>query len=111
MEQDVTSTLKNLMNKILSPREERLVRGYYFEKKSMVELAEEINLSTTRADQIIRKSLFKLSKHYGALDKCGIKEVFPGVGNTSALEMKNDHGSFTIIKKKQKEKHNDYMER
>jgi RNA polymerase sigma factor (sigma-70 family) len=111
MEQDVTSTLKNLMNKILSPREERLIREYYFEKKPMTEIAKELSVSNTRSQQIINKGLFKLSKHYGALDKCGIKEVFPGVGNESALEIKNDYGSLRRVTKKQKEEHNDHMER
>jgi hypothetical protein len=112
MEQDVISTLKNLMNKILSPREERLVRGYYFEKKSTAELAEEINLSSTSVDRSIKISLFKLSKHYRVLDRSGIKEVFPGVGDTPTLEIKSDYGNFRgEIRKRRKEKQNEHMER
>ena len=102
MENDISKKLKDVISRALTPREERLVRGYYFEKKSMAELAEEVQLSITRADQIIKQSLFKLSKHYGVLDKSGIKEVFPGVGNTPALEIHKDYNSFRSMLRKRK---------
>ena len=103
MEGEVQDTLKTLMNKILTPREERLVRGYYFENESIIDIAEKLSLSRTRADQILKQSLFKLSKHYGVLDKSGIKEVFPRVDNVPVLEMRQDYGSFRRILKKRKE--------
>lgn len=85
MEQNVHSTLKNLMIKILKPRENMLIEKFYFQNKSTKELAEELNLTKTRIDQIIKKALFKLSKHYHEFDKSGITDVFPKVGNTSPL--------------------------
>jgi predicted DNA-binding protein YlxM (UPF0122 family) len=112
MEHDVTNALHNLMNKVLSPREELLIRGHYFEKKSIKELGEEINLSGTGVDRAIKKGLFKLSRHYGVLAKSGIKEVFPKVGNTIFSEVKNDFGNFiNLVKKRRKEKQNEHMER
>lgn len=85
MEQNVHSTLKNLMIKILRPRENMLIEKFYFQNKSTKELAGELNLTRTRVDQIIKKALFKLSKHYREFDKSGITDVFPKVGNTSPL--------------------------
>jgi len=85
MEQNVHSTLKNLMIKILKPRENMLIEKFYFQNKNLKELAEESNLTRARIDQIIKKALFKLSKHYREFDKSGITDVFPKVGNTSPL--------------------------
>lgn len=85
MEQNVHSTLKNLMIKILKPRENMLIEKFYFQNKSTKELAEELNLCKARIDQIIKKALFKLSKHYHEFDKSGITDVFPKVGNISPL--------------------------
>jgi len=79
MEGEVHSTLKNLMIKILTPREERIVRECYLENKSILDLSKEFSISRARTDQILKKSLIKLSRHYHVLDKSGIKEVFPAV--------------------------------
>ena len=99
MEQNVHSTLKNLMVKILRPRENMLIEKFYFQNKSTKELAEELNLCGARVDQIIKKSLFKLSKHYHEFDKSGITDVFPKVGNTSPLIEKRVSTSLSYRKK------------
>jgi RNA polymerase sigma factor (sigma-70 family) len=99
MEQNVHSTLKNLMVKILKPRENMLIEKFYFENKSMKELAKESNLTRTRIDQIIKKALFKLSKHYHEFDKSGITDIFPKVGNTSPLVENNTYNRHFIYRK------------
>jgi len=99
MEQNVHSTLKNLMVKILKPRENMLIEKFYFENKSMKELAKESNLTRTRIDQIIKKALFKLSKHYHEFDKSGITDIFPKVGNTSPLVENNTYNRHFTYRK------------
>ena len=99
MEQNVHSTLKNLMVKILKPRENMLIEKFYFENKSMKELAKESNLTRTRIYQIIKKALFKLSKHYHEFDKSGITDIFPKVGNTSPLVENNTYNRHFIYRK------------
>ena len=102
MEQNVHSTLKNLMVKILKPRENMLIEKFYFENKSMKELAKESNLTRTRIDQIIKKALFKLSKHYHEFDKSGITDIFPKVGNTSPLLAERRNSTSLAYYKKEK---------
>ena len=102
MEQNVHSTLKNLMVKILKPRENMLIEKFYFQNKSTKELAKESNLTRTRIDQIIKKALFKLSKHYHEFDKSGITDVFPKVGNTSPLLAERRNSTSLAYYKKEK---------
>jgi len=102
MEQNVHSTLKNLMVKILRPRENMLIEKFYFQNKSLKELAKESNLTRTRIDQIIKKALFKLSKHYHEFDKSGITDVFPKVGNTSPLLAERRNSTSLAYYKKEK---------
>ena len=102
MEQNVHSTLKNLMVKILRPRENMLIEKFYFQNKSLKELAKESNLTRTRIDQIIKKALFKLSKHYHEFDKSGITDVFPKVGNTSPLLAERRNSASLAYYKKEK---------
>jgi len=99
MEQNVHSTLKNLMIKILKPRENMLIEKFYFQNKNTKELAEELNVCRARVDQIIKKALFKLSKHYHEFDKSGITDVFPKVGNTSPLVENNTYNRHFIYRK------------
>ena len=65
----------------------------------MKELAKESNLTRTRIDQIIKKALFKLSKHYHEFDKSGITDIFPKVGNTSPLVENNTYNRHFIYRK------------
>jgi len=102
MEQNVHSTLKNLMIKILKPRENMLIEKFYFQNKNLKELAEESNLTRARIDQIIKKALFKLSKHYREFDKSGITDVFPKVGNTSPLLAERRNSASLSYYKKEK---------
>jgi RNA polymerase sigma factor (sigma-70 family) len=102
MEQNIQSVLKNLMVKILKPRENMLIEKFYFQNKSLKELAKESNLTRTRIDQIIKKALFKLSKHYHEFDKSGITDVFPKVGNTSPLLAERRNSTSLAYYKKEK---------
>jgi len=100
MEQNVHSTLKNLMIKILKPRENMLIEKFYFQNKNLKELAEELNVCRARVDQIIKKALFKLSKHYHEFDKSGITDVFPKVSNISPLIEKRNLTSLSYNKRR-----------
>jgi hypothetical protein len=82
-----------------------LIEKFYFQNKSTKELAKESNLTRTRIDQIIKKALFKLSKHYHEFDKSGITDVFPKVGNTSPLLAERRNSASLAYYKKEKLKH------
>jgi len=105
MEKDVSRVLSSIMAETLNPREEMIIRGFYFENKNTEDLAKEFSITRSRVDQIIKKGLFKISTHYKKLDQSGIKEVFPQVGNTPILERKgNSYNSRNVIRKIKVEK-------
>ena len=103
MENDISKKLKDIMSKVLNPREERVVRGHFFEKIPIVQLAKELNLSRPRMDQIIANGLCKLSEHYGEFKISGIHEVFPKIALRPDIKIIQPYSHDYYIMKKQKE--------
>ena len=103
MENDISKKLKDLMSRVLTPREERVVRGHYFEKIPVVQLAKQLNLSRPRTDQIIAKGLRKLSAHYGAFKTFGVHEVFPKIAMRPDIKIIQPYSKDYYTMKKQKE--------
>ncbi len=105
MEKDVNKVLNTLMTETLKPREEKIIRGYYFENKNTEDSAKEFGITRARVDQIIKKSLFKLSSSYKKFNQSGIKDVFPKVGDKSVFERADNSGNLRyVIRKRRSEK-------
>jgi len=97
MEKDVNKLIDNLLSS-LPKKYEQVIRMYMFENKRKCEIASQLNLSSSRIDQIVEKGIEKLKTHsnFNKLIESGAVDLFE---NTKFKKPKTSYARFNPINK------------
>ena len=97
MEKDVNKLIDNLLSS-LPKKYEQVIRMYMFENKRKCEIASQLNLSSSRIDQIVEKGIEKLKTHsnFDKLIESGAVDLFE---NTKFKKPKAFYAHFNPINK------------